>query len=398
MNYLIRLSALFALALFGVGNCVTAAQEGKSNSDSKIELDEKQIEEWADKHAEAWEKWGEKFESKMEKWAQSQEKQWENWAEKYSQRWEDWAEKIESGEIKPEEIQAVVERNLEMLKEMPLESLIDGALKEGLGELKNAPLDSLSDLQGLIGGSLEQSLQAMEEELAMVAESEIKNRLKDLNTKDLHEAIKKLQGAIEIKNAKNEQDAAGTISLLETMLKKSSNLEAKEKDKILAHLHRELADARALQSKHDDDVRDLKDRAMSDRAKAKAMAATHAMAAAQKAQEMAHLAEMLAQKQKDDVEAVTRKDQLAAYQAERQRAKEKALLAKKRSIENSKLSEAEVVKKSLAQYYSDLKEQKAELESKESAIEAMKREIQELRKEVERMKKKQGKRDSGDNE
>lgn len=404
MNYLIRLSALFAFAMFGMSSYVSIAQDTKPETDKKIQLDEEKIEQWAEKHAVAWEKWAEKFESKMERWAESQESQWEDWAEKYSQRWEDWGAKLESGDIKAEEIQALVERNLEMLKDMPIDSMIDSALKEGLGELKNAPFDSLSELHELIGGSLEQSLQAMENELAAVTESEIKNKLKHLKTKDLHEAIKKLQGAIEIKQNQSDLDAADTISRLEAMLKKSSGLGSKEKDKILEALHRELSDARALQSKHAKDI--TKERglptkqqyaeAMNQKAKAKA--------AADRAREIAILSEKMAmEKLKYSEELAKQKKAMEPYFKELTKIKEEAAKAEKardRAIAAEKIArekqllnaDLEKQKLSLEHYYLDLKKQKAELEDKESEIDAMRREIQELRKEVERMKKQAGKK------
>jgi hypothetical protein len=382
MNYLIRLSALFAFALFGMASNALMAQDSKPESAQKIQLDEKKIEQWAEKNAEAWEKWGEKFESKMERWAADQEKEWEDWANQYSKRWEDWAEKLESGEIKPDEIQALVERNLEMLKDMPLESLIDGALKEGLGELKNAPFDSLSELHELIGGSLEQSLEAMEKELSTVTESEIKEKLKYLKTKDLHEAIKKLQGAIEVKQLKSNVDAADTISRLEAMLKKTSGLGAEEKDKIMEAVHRELSDARALQAKHNQD--DANANAIDARAKA--------MAAADRAKEIAILAKQMAQKSQIEDESGELQNLKAAEQLKAAMAKKLAIAEKMAREKQSWDSDLQSQKASLERYYADLKLQKAELESKESAIEEMKREIQELRKEVERMKKQAGKK------
>ena len=380
MNILIRLSALFAFAMFGMGSYVLTAQE------DGFEFDEQKIEQWAEKHAEAWEKWGENFESKMERWAESQEKQWADWADKYSQSWEAWGEKLEAGDIDPDEIEALVERNLEMLKDMPLDSLIDGALKEGLGGFKNAPFDSLADLNELIGGSLEQSLKAMEKELSMVAGSEIKDKLKDLKTQDLHEAIKKLQGAIEIKQSKSNRESAGTLARLEAMIKKSADLGEKEKANIMEILQRELSDARALQVKIAED--DTLAETMNSQARA--------MAAADKAKEMAVQAEHMARavqknradlaKQKDLTKLKKRKaDALMAAKAKE--AAEKLARQKKQSYANLKKEKA-----NLERYYANLKTQKESLESKESAIAAMKREIQDLRKEVERMKKQASKK------
>lgn len=365
MKFLLRLSALFAFAMFGMNSCFVSAQD----DGVKAEIDEAKIEAWAEKHAEEWEKWGEKFEAKMEKWAKSQEKQWEKWADKYSKRMENWAEQLESGEFDPEELQSMIDHNLDMLKDMPIESLIDGALKEGLGELKNAPFDSLSELQGLIGGSLEKSLEAMEQELSAVAGAELQEKLKGLKTKDLHKAIEKLQGSIEIKSNKGDQDTADTISKLEKALEKSSKLDSEQKDKILEAVQRELADARALRAKNEESharARDARDKAE---------------AASARAKEMAALAERLAR------QATMNKANLDKLKASRD-AQKLADEARKMAMESMKRSKSsKKTKKDLEQHYNDLKKQKAELEDKESAIAEMKREIMKLRKEVERMKK-----------
>ncbi len=390
MNYLIRLSALFAFAMFGMPSCLLMAQDTPPKWDKKIQLDEEKIEQWAEKHAGEWEKWAEKFESKMERWAESQESQWEDWAEAYSKRWEDWGAKLESGEFKPEEMQALLERNLEMLKDMPLASLIDGALKEGLGELKNAPFNSLAELHELIGGSLEQSLQAMEEELAAVSGSEIKGALKNLKTEDLHEAIKKLQHAIEIKQNKGDVAAAETIARLEGVLKKTDNLQSKEKAEILEVLRREMADARALQAKRAEEMTEDRQK-MSKQQFAEAMQQkAMAMAAAARAKEMAALAERMVQ-EKRNLELGKLKTLSAKIDAEK--ANELARAAEEIALKKQAMDdELRIQKSSLERYYADLKKQKAELETKESAIAAMKREIQELRQEVERMKKKADKK------
>lgn len=117
-----------------------------------------EIEEWAERHADAWESWAEKFEWKMERWAKETEEKWEKWADQYSGRWEKWGDKLEAGEIKGEELAKLMESNLEMLSDMPLGELIEGALKNSLGELEDAPFESLDELGEIVGGAIEQSL------------------------------------------------------------------------------------------------------------------------------------------------------------------------------------------------------------------------------------------------
>ena len=354
MNYVLRMSVLFAFAIVCLASSNVVAQKKKTKTDEKVQLNEQMIEQWAEKHAEAWEKWAEKFEYKMERWAADQEKHWEKWADEYSQRWENWGSKLESGDLDPEELQTLMEHNLKMLKDMPLDSMIKGALKEGLGELKNAPIESLGELHELVGGSLEQSLRAMEKELAAVNEMEIKGKLENLKTKDLHEALKKLQGAIEMKQKKHGADAAATITRLEEMLKKSRDLGSKQKDEILEALHRELADAAIAEKMRKED-----------------MAAQRLKEAMSSRREMAKALE---------------------EKAKAEHAREMAIAAEKMAREKQKLSDdLAAEKKSLEQYYQALKKQKAELESKESDIDVLRREIMELRKEVDRMKKQAGK-------
>ena len=137
---------LFLLATFCIGvTRQTLAQDKGHDGKPTVTIDGKtidsdasrqEIEKWAEQHAREWEKWGERLEQKMERWAQQQEKQWEGWAEQYSRQWEEWGSKLEAGEIDSQQMNELLDKNLKMLKEMPLDRLIDGALKESLGELK----------------------------------------------------------------------------------------------------------------------------------------------------------------------------------------------------------------------------------------------------------------------
>ena len=98
-----------------------------------------------------WEEWAKAFEAKMETWGKKQEVIWEKWAESYSAEWEQWGDKLESGQLKEADVKELLDRNLEMLSDMPLGELVDGLLNDGLQELKNAPWDSLYELQVLVG-------------------------------------------------------------------------------------------------------------------------------------------------------------------------------------------------------------------------------------------------------
>ena len=122
-----------------------------------------ELEVWAEEYSGQWEEWAQGFETKMESWANEQEKVWEDWAEGYSQKWESWGEQLESGELSKEEMGELIERNLEMLGDMPIGPMIEGLMEQGMGGLKEAPWESLNDLKDMLEDSLEQSLQGIEE-------------------------------------------------------------------------------------------------------------------------------------------------------------------------------------------------------------------------------------------
>ena len=407
MKHLIRLSTIFAFAMFALAIVpanLSIAQDKEVEKEIKrtveLELDEEvedddiningkikingktielngeeiegfleehgeQLEKWAERHAGEWEQWAEKFESKMENWAESHEAEWEQWAEKYSGRWETWGSKLESGDFDAEEMGKLLERNLEMLEDMPLGSLIDGALKEGLGELRNAPLGSLGELNELVGGALEHSLEAMEKEIAGIAESEIQEHLKGLKTGKLNGALSKLQESISKKHDKLDENADRKLAELESLLSKSANLKDREKADILALLARELKDAAEAEANQ------ARDEAKTAMQKADA----RAIKAGKKAKGKKFM----------QSEASARTEQLRELVLQqRQLADQKA---KRKSLSTGVNERQAAAKKSLERHYLQLKKQKEEMETKESEIDAMRHEIMVLRKEVQRMKK-----------
>ena len=101
----------------------------------------------------------------MNRWAKGQERVWERWADSYSGRWEKWSKTLESNQIDSFELEKIIEGNLEMLSDIPLGQLIDGALKEGLSHLEDAPWESIDGLQGMIRRSIDQSVELVEDEL-----------------------------------------------------------------------------------------------------------------------------------------------------------------------------------------------------------------------------------------
>lgn len=359
MRFLLRMSALTALALLSFTGLSAVAQE-ESSPEVVIELDPeriqeliesngKEIEAWADKHAKEWESWAEQFESKMERWAESQESNMEEWGESYAKRWEEWAAKMESGDFDPDEMKELLEQNLKMINEMPLKSLIESGLQEGLGELKNAPFESLNELHELIGGTLEQSLRAMEKELHDQLPENLTSKLQHMQTAELHSALAKLQKSIDAKHLGLEKNATKQITHLKELLKKASGLEVDQQAKLFEAVEREWVEAKLLKEQ---------------------INSKQANAAFNRARELQNsLAE------KSVVEASKLREA-----TERMLVEQHALDASQKAMASSK--------KSLGRYYEELKRKKSELNSKDSEIEIMRREISLLRKEVEAMKRK----------
>lgn len=325
---------------------------------------EKEIESWAEKHASEWEKWAEKFESKMEKFAEQTEGDWEDWADGYSKRWEKWAEGIESGSIDREEISKLVKQNLEMLSEMPLEKLVEGALKEGLGELKNAPWESLGELHELVGGSLEKALSEMEKEVGKAARefgngTNKANGMRiefDKETKSFRAAednlaatLKVLQEAIETKSRYLDADSNEKLSRLRMLLGREKSMGQE-------------TIAKALELLHQNRQKQLEEDKLTE-------------------EKLEKLAE-----QKKQQAAVAKDQANAAWR--RLNEKKKAYLESLSIEERAKREAAEALKsKSLEKYMNLVKNEAEKLKAKESQIEKMRREITELRREVERMRK-----------
>lgn len=357
MKFLLRMSALFAFALFGFNTLSAIAQE-ESPSDIEIELNlehleslvqsnEKEIAEWAEKNAKKWESWAERFESKMEKWAENQERHMEKWGQEYGKRWEKWAEKMESGDFNADEMQALLEENLKMLGDMPLGELLESGLQESLGELQNAPWENLGELHELIGGSLELSLRSMEKELKGKLPKELNLKLKELNTKDLQAALNHLQQSLDVQNKNLDSNATEKIVELEELFKRKSEWKAKAESKAVKVLQREWADAALLKGKMNE----------------KSVKAAYARAI----------------ELKKSMEHESRAAAAKINQAAKQLEVEKYVLeASKKAMKESK--------KGLSRYYEVLKKQKSELNTQDTEIEVMRREVQLLRLEIELLK------------
>ena len=334
-------------------------EENAEQFEDWVEENAEHFEAWAERHASEWEEWAEGFEEKMEKWAEGAEKDFERWAEQYSGEWEEWAEQLESGEIDADEMGDLIKENLSMLSDMPLGELIEGAMKEGLGGLEDAPFESLGELNEIVGGALEQSLRAMEGEIAGITAAEMKRQLGDLEMEDMQGALEKLQSAIAAKQKNLDSNAKEKLQKLEKLLANSDELGDEEKSAVMKALKKELMQANESEKKN---------------------AKNKAVSAYKKAIEM-------------------KKRHLDNAEMKRAKAAEKRAMAKKKAAKENAKEEVEVdkleMKESLREQFEVLKQYKAVLEGKESEIETMRREIRELRKEVEKMKKQTKKKGSG---
>lgn len=122
-----------------------------------------ELEDWSQKHAQKWEAWGNRFGQKMEQLAADQEDVWTNWAQRYEKDLGRWTNQLESNELAPEQMGQFLEQNLKSLSQMPLGQMVDQALKEGLGELSDAPWDSLEELGELAKTAFEEPLSELTE-------------------------------------------------------------------------------------------------------------------------------------------------------------------------------------------------------------------------------------------
>lgn len=127
------------------------------------EENSQELEAWSQKYSQQWESWANRFENKLERLAQDQEGIWQQWAQRYEQDLDKWAAELESDDLDPKHLGEFVERNLEMLSQMPLGQMVDQVLEDGLGELSEAPWESLEELGELAKEAFEEPLSELSE-------------------------------------------------------------------------------------------------------------------------------------------------------------------------------------------------------------------------------------------
>ncbi len=212
-----------------------------------IEANQDELEQWAEQHGKQWEQWAEQFEQKFSRWAEDQEQVWEQWAEQYSKRWEDWGRQLESEEINPDELREIIQRNLEMLGEMPLGQLIDGAMKQGTEQLESAPWDSIEDLHAMIRRSLEQSVEKAERDLADASDriQDAAGQMKELQEKAeeagadaefILPVVEKLQESMKSKKEFMDTESKARLKELKQKLAKVEDMKPEEVKKLIAEL------------------------------------------------------------------------------------------------------------------------------------------------------------------
>jgi hypothetical protein len=181
--------------------------------EEQMESFEKSVEAWAEDfelHAEKWaeeygenmEVWAEQFGESWEAWAKVHGEEWEQWGEQYGSRWEEWAQMIEDGDLTKDDIKQLVEANLEMVKEMPLDGLYD-QLSRSNDQLKDLPWDSLDGIEELIADSVQQGLRGLEELSDLDLEAEGKNEVAR-DVRKLKVALEKLKQGLDTKSAELE--------------------------------------------------------------------------------------------------------------------------------------------------------------------------------------------------
>ncbi len=122
------------------------------------EENSEELDAWSEKYSDDWESWSKSFGRSVERLAEEQEDIWGQWAQRYEGDLQRFADRLERDGIQSDNVGELVERNLKMLSKMPLGQLVDRAMEEGLGELSEAPWESLGELGDLAQNAFEKPL------------------------------------------------------------------------------------------------------------------------------------------------------------------------------------------------------------------------------------------------
>ncbi len=153
-----------------------------------------ELDDWSDKYGAQWENWANRFGRKMERFGRDQENVWGDWARQYEKNWQRWAEELESEEVDARAVGELVERNLKMLSKMPLGKMVEQLLDDGLGELSEAPWDSLEELGRLAERALDEPLNELTE---MADEGSEERQAMEKGVRDLRDALGRIGNEVQ---------------------------------------------------------------------------------------------------------------------------------------------------------------------------------------------------------
>jgi hypothetical protein len=158
------------------------------------EENSEELEAWSDKYAQRWEHWAEEWERKMQRLAEDQEAIWEEWARDYKSHWEQWSDELDSDELDSAMVRELVQKNLKMLGKMPLGQMVDDLLDQGLGELGDAPWESLDELGRLAERALDEPLQELSQ---MVEPGSRQGQEMEQRVRSLRKALDRIGDTVE---------------------------------------------------------------------------------------------------------------------------------------------------------------------------------------------------------
>lgn len=151
---------------------------------------------WTDEHGQDWQAWAKQVQGRTEKWAQSQNQLWGQWSKHYEAEMKALTGQLNQEDLSAEEVGKIIDKNLDMLSNMPIGQMIEQGIKEATDGLKSAPLQSLDGLQDIAGEAYQDSVEAAEEVASTGIAAAMNNRDK------LKKLMDKLQAEY---NQKSEQ-------------------------------------------------------------------------------------------------------------------------------------------------------------------------------------------------
>ncbi len=210
-------------------------------------------EQWAEQFGQDMEQWADQFSGDWEQWADEHGAAWEQWAEKYGQKWEQWGEQFEDAKVNGEQLQGIIQQNLEMLKQMPIDDLSEQISKSS-EQLKELPWERLREMEDLVRESIRDSLEGAEKS----SNQSGKSPEQSARIRMLHDSLKQLHTGLDAKRA--ELDAAAA--------KMMSKLDQDKMKEAKANAEKAYAEAKRQLFTDEIDVQKLYERAAKDRERA----------------------------------------------------------------------------------------------------------------------------------